>query len=1735
MSEYTATIKLKADRSGLTGELKIAAADVGKLNEALQQSGAAGAAGADGIRKHSTEAKNAGKETRTLTTETKSLREQFTGLKTLLAGYGVFRAAGFLKNTLAEYQDVRTMIQGLSESSREYQQTQEYLIDVSDRYSRNLNTMSESYARLMALKNANLVTMEESRQLLEGLSNAGAALKASNDQIGLVYYGLAQALSQVNVQAQELNQIVEPLPGILVHMDNAAGLAQGGFRRLVMEGKVTSEFFKNTLILALQEYEGAAERTYNNVSSISNRIASQHILLVAALEVPIDVAMIGALRLYETSITKLVDLVPSLIELTADLLTIMAMLAGVKLAAWLYGIAAASYTVNGALTMLEVRLLATMTLARAGTVAMIGLRGAMAFLGGPLGAVVLAATAIYAFSRNSSDAAYEAAALRSEIDLLSDSYDSLTVSQIDQQIALAQAEMAELSKLKEGLIQPETTPIPMMAWGMSPLPADYESLEAVEQYTEDTQSLNQQLFAVVKNLNALAQARPGALKRDLDEQTAAATALSKIQQDLLDKYLPLEKLTAEYTQNLGALNAIEATTTDEVARKERAIDALNAVYEEEVKELTGVTKSEEELAKVREKTVQDMSRLIEQYAPMQNAVAQYEMQLQLLSAAYQEGFLTLENYHTAVAALAEEQREAFQPGAVLVDQMREELRIMKLSAVDQEYANRIRGLSVEQVKLHGAAIRDLIVAQMEEQAVVDATEASQQEYQRSTENMLQNLQSSWADYFDQVLQKGKFTMKSLSESIITIMRQTMANVMAMDLGNAFRSTLTGGTGAQTGTGSTGGESVNWNSVAALLGGGVSSVLNASIAQTMAPVYEGGQLISEGAKSMNFSLKNIGTNIMAGFAGATIGTAVGEAVFGKQAQSNYGAMAGAAIGSMIPGVGTFLGALAGGALDAMFGGDGFKRSSVGFDTGRDSVKDGYYYGTQTFASGLQVNKINRRGDQEASDAITAKAAEIDAFITQMARAAGGTIDMSRASLSGTGADYGYNSGTFFGLRAGESADSEEALNELFASFSRQLIGHIEGLSEDVTNVIRNATGDADSILLQFQEALKLDQLVKSGALDVLGTDMTFGFAQQLVDAAGGIDALAGAAQLFNQNVADTAAAQQNIVSRLRTAVADQFTQLNIVLSDFTTVAQFRDYFESVKDTIDAVDVLKLVQAGNALALLIDQEAQLNEIRSASMTEQLSSAEDLLDAYKAARAQATALAGTLQNDIFKLSNTPAVDLRSRLRVGTSDEQLEVIDQLRQQILANYAEELRLKQQLHQESVAQYEEQIAAAKRIEDYIKGVMTGDLSPLSVADRLSTAQGQFNDVYQRALSGDMSAAAEAATYFDTLAKLNQQANASSADGVALFYENLAKLEQIGDLLGQTQSPGEFSEGALANVYLAELQQLQAEVLRVQNGMAAQFVDNFAQLKLLFKDLPKEIADALVAALPQALSGQLQLAANLGILSDQVRNSLGLLPQRIDLSSSGIAASIEAVTFLSEHPALMAANITSLAAAMGSMIQQMLKAGAPTQLIADTIAKNPTATGAANQYLGQNGLGSVSDYQSAYNPAYSNQDIAATVEALLASAQTEYDAVAAIYNAATAAGVGSGQLAQGSGYTQSEILALAAKYGFSSFDVGTDRVTKDQFARIHADEIIFNPVESGRLRQAVIDRAEQSGSGTGDVHRFVRAVEAQTALLAELVDQNRDLSSEQRQAFVGAAREITESVDRLTREMEDRAA
>lgn len=211
------------------------------------------------------------------------------GMSLLIVVAGI---SASIVRTVARVQEVNTRILGLSASTAEYNETQAYLSRTSTKLSSDIITLSNSYTRLLNLEKSGIITTDESRKMLEGFSNLAMKTGATSDQLGTAMYGLSQGLSAGVLRAEEFNQVMEPLPGLLQELDKASGVGSGGFRKLVNDGKITSEMFKDTLIVALASYDGAASRTAGNIVPTFTRMKNTLTNLQASFERPVTNSLV---------------------------------------------------------------------------------------------------------------------------------------------------------------------------------------------------------------------------------------------------------------------------------------------------------------------------------------------------------------------------------------------------------------------------------------------------------------------------------------------------------------------------------------------------------------------------------------------------------------------------------------------------------------------------------------------------------------------------------------------------------------------------------------------------------------------------------------------------------------------------------------------------------------------------------------------------------------------------------------------------------------------------------------------------------------------------------------------------------------------------------------------------------------------------------------------------------------------------------------------------------------------------------------------------------------------------------------------------------------------------------------------------------------------------------------------------------------------------------------------------
>ncbi|PAJ72032.1 phage tail protein, partial [Pseudoalteromonas sp. NBT06-2] len=423
----------------------------------------------------------------TLTKSLNLLERSYSGVAlAITTAVSAGTAAMFVRDTgAAQLLDQR--LKGLTQTAGAYHQVQKYLFDTADRLNTKYTVLSNSYSKILTLQDAGVVTQTQGKAILEGMANAAAKSGASNAQLEQSLFGIAQGMTAGVLRAEELNQVTEPLPGLMQKLDKAAGQAAGGFRRMVNDGQITSQMFKKYLVTALNEYAGAAQSTEGKINASFVEMGNEYQRLIRKYEEPVNFAVtsvvdtltdgMAALRENEELATGLAysagalavvlsghlagAVAKSTSGLVANIVTKnQALLADVALAKQsqanavlennraLQQKAYAAHTLKAASTThLRTKAIAKLAIANQRAIASEtaltqatntysvvaarasvtsrGLSASMALLGGPVGAAVTAALAISYFATSSDDASIKTKKLEKHVYDLSSAYKSV--------------------------------------------------------------------------------------------------------------------------------------------------------------------------------------------------------------------------------------------------------------------------------------------------------------------------------------------------------------------------------------------------------------------------------------------------------------------------------------------------------------------------------------------------------------------------------------------------------------------------------------------------------------------------------------------------------------------------------------------------------------------------------------------------------------------------------------------------------------------------------------------------------------------------------------------------------------------------------------------------------------------------------------------------------------------------------------------------------------------------------------------------------------------------------------------------------------------------------------------------------------------------------------------------------------------------------------------------------------
>lgn len=356
---------------------------------------------------------------------------EFGKLSKIASAIGTSLVVAQVTKYADSYTSLQNQIRQTTKSTSELATRTKDLLEISNRSRAGLSTTAELYTNLvLSTENLNLSTAEQLR-LTETITKSFAVSGKSAAESAGAITQLGQAFASGALRGDEFNSIAEGAPEIMRALQRSLNLTQGELRTLAATGAITADvlvkalsgaasviddkFNASTATLA-QNMEVANNNLTDFIGSsttVQNVVGGLGGVLVAASE------SIGTIASSSAVLASLfaARLIPSMISYTSSVVanTTAQLTNGTAATrtANIYGVvsvAAAKATVSTNSLTLASRLLS----------------GSMAFLGGPLGIALIAATALFAFRDEIFKTGERAELSAPQIDKLSSSIASMS-------------------------------------------------------------------------------------------------------------------------------------------------------------------------------------------------------------------------------------------------------------------------------------------------------------------------------------------------------------------------------------------------------------------------------------------------------------------------------------------------------------------------------------------------------------------------------------------------------------------------------------------------------------------------------------------------------------------------------------------------------------------------------------------------------------------------------------------------------------------------------------------------------------------------------------------------------------------------------------------------------------------------------------------------------------------------------------------------------------------------------------------------------------------------------------------------------------------------------------------------------------------------------------------------------------------------------------------------------------
>ena len=1280
----------------------------------------------------------------------------------------------------------------------------DYIYEISNKLGLEFQSTAEAAKGFFAAGKGSAL-QKDLNGIFEGVSQAGAALSLSTEQMDGVFLALGQMISKGKVQAEELRgQLGERLPGAFNLAARAMGVTTAQLDDMLKKGQVTAEDMLPKLAAVLKdEFGPAAEHASQGAQGAVNRLSTEWNLfkatvmdnkgIIAAIN-----AITGALENRNQAMMKAARREAAIKSLEED-----GVIKQGEKEVTDVNIASGAVTVQKIKFYTEEQIKARMGLEKAWEAHN---KHSKQLQEEETKIIADGSAATKNFLKNSTEGKKSA---------LQEDYNN-TLKALNAQITVYKKQGQDVSGLEQ------------------------ERLKITAEYQRQLESINK--------------------KGTKSAETAAKrAAVSGINLDELRKSV----------EALEAANIPAAKSFDQMAEKIReqskqtqiAIEA-DAARMVATKKLTVAQAEEWKGLKFREDAAKTTQKLAEVEAKRGEQDKKYaDLRLDFEKRYADMVGLSSEAVSKSISKQAEEYRKAIEAGENAAEE---------LVRLEEWKRDQIQRASREAMDGAQVALRDYQVeASNQAKSMNDAFRG-----------LFSGMDSGWKSAWEQMIETGKVSLSSFRSVFASFLADLMhmaitrpitvqiAGVVSGMLGTGGVAQAAGGSGGMGGIG-------NLSGLSNLMPGSWFSGIGDTINNTMAGWFPslfssssgymeaaGTELLKAGitgtapsaAPAPGTFLSTVSPYLMAGGLGYSVlggalglpqskysgltaglgaagGFGLGSLAAGSSIMAGTSLATGAALGSVVPVVGTVLGAIGGGLLGSLFGGGRRTHASVygkmedvGFSRDQQTYIDAFMGGAWYDRAGKSEAEPFAQGIAQVASQTAGSLLDIaGALPEQIRQNALSGLETSTWSAGRGVSDASWN------FQWWEEGMAEERLEEAAKDMRNQMTAVAQKVFADagISQFFDTFDVTTDEGLQKASTALSAISAVKS-ATDAITSPLSE-MEQQAQSAKAQLDA-------WTQGMKDSGVNAQyaaGLINEYRNAfINDYIKTLDESLHPLSAYAQ------AVKAANEAVD-----QRKKALEIIGATEGQLAQVEAMRAEVVKQATEEMLRSFDQSVAQRWAAVNGNSDEVGR-AISQANELRETIQqFGEGSAQVAELlklhaaetakaaqdaakseyDSLRAQMDALEQQRVQLQQQAIQEQINAINEQLSAAKTLKSTWEGLdkslgqsrynLFAGSANLDVENRLGTVQAEFRRLSGLALGGDSDAAGQLAGVGTSLLDIVKQTAGTEEEYLDAFWAVNAQLKSAQDAAGAQVSAADKQLEALQgqlDVQNAALKQLQGQ-------------------------------------------------------------------------------------------------------------------------------------------------------------------------------------------------------------------------------------------------------------------------------------------------------------------------------------